>query len=423
MNVKNKNAIKANYNNIVNLFSDDTTKILCEINDVSDFIDFVYKNSNDSLRGQLYRGQRISSWKITSSLTRAIYPPKKQFERIKSKIGMDEFKNLHIYKTLNEKIEERKENIFIGYANFVNYLPSFISEVQNKEYLFNSELSQLLLAQHYGYPTRFIDWTLNPLIALYFAVENSKPEDDCLKKNNNEKPAVFVYNPERNLSGMEFDHATDALYKQTINNDSLYRDFSEKAKEKSFKLRFLSMLSILSAESSARKIELEKIDTKSFELPSEIQNKLKVNQYVIYNILSLDSELINSEEMVDTLFENILDFSKDEQKSIRKKAKHIIKIMKLSRQEKYAPITLTHYEFDKRMSNQESVFTIQDNIDEPFSPKEPERLNKVVIVKPYLIKAQLIKLGITESKIYPSLSGLLNTLKFKHINENYKFID
>lgn len=60
--------------------------------------------------------------------------------------------------------------------------------VTHVQHLPRSEWEALAIAQHHGLPTRFMDWTTNPLVALYFAVRETTSDRDGGPLNS----AVYV---------------------------------------------------------------------------------------------------------------------------------------------------------------------------------------------------------------------------------------
>jgi FRG domain-containing protein len=93
----------------------------------------------------IYRGQSQASWSLLPSLLRK--------PKVASRYGGF------------EKLEEEVLKKFRSFSH--PYLEN------NKP---DSELEWMALAQHHGCPTRLLDWTGNPLVALFFATER---DDQC----------------------------------------------------------------------------------------------------------------------------------------------------------------------------------------------------------------------------------------------------
>lgn len=101
----------------------------------------------------LYRGHSVPTWSLQCSLDRPAC------KKIRGKITRDEYETRVFH-------EFKRRSV-----------PYFDRYPQN-------EWEWLALARHHGLPTRFLDWTRNPLVALYFAVTENLGDQDG---------AVFAY--------------------------------------------------------------------------------------------------------------------------------------------------------------------------------------------------------------------------------------
>ena len=102
-----------------------------------------------------FRGQSRSSWDLTTSLERTLKPFLPEYQR----------------KDKTQSVKEWEDAIVRLFKREApNYLIGRLPE---------TEIEWLALMQHYGAPTRLLDWTTSPYAACYFALENAEEEPCC----------------------------------------------------------------------------------------------------------------------------------------------------------------------------------------------------------------------------------------------------
>lgn len=190
------------------------TQTVCNLDDFIQTI-IEYRKTNDIEHSYelWYRGQKDKNWGLIPTLYRN---------------RKDRVPHYNLYDKNNRMIKPNTNNVgqikATNILDFRNELGDFISKIKCKIESKNfNKFHYMMLGQHTGLLTPALDWTVNPLIALFFAVDGYKLDYDKNGDIDRSDPVVHLIKPWKLLnnddpSSQQMSRSVDGLTDEDFKN-------------------------------------------------------------------------------------------------------------------------------------------------------------------------------------------------------------
>lgn len=342
--------------NTINDFEPYESNLTCNVEDLFDYIALTLAIDSN----KLYRGQADFSWGLLPSVFRSTPPPER-----------DIFSEL---KQLNHKDFTKDDFIEIA----VNM-------------------------QHYGIPTRLLDWTSNSLHALYFACVS--------KENENKDGAVYIVNVDSivELGTEEEKHIAKFLEYKYLNSDMNKNDV----------LTFLDSINRSNEHHYFFKTKYYNDRIRSqkgyFSIYFE-QTEAEINEFKNQTLKDFEN-ICNEQQLNMNYVKSLIDKVKLLRFPLSDKAAIDSKVSEILRE----------FPYNENVKNtlEREITKVLEILNTRVS--RPHDMNKILskenhikVFIPTAAKKKLIEqlddMGINSSTIYPDIEGLSRYLKEKYIN-------